>query len=279
MKYPVFMGQTYAYNYIHIGDSYKLAKSLIKTGNPYGLNKAETDSHQMKNSEWGAVAYLTHSQYGLDGQNSLNINNVNLGNTVSKIYAVTGYAGEGTDTEQNQFENAPSSLGESISNGTYTSYAWYTENGQKGSSTQNITGVYDLSGCVWESISVQLENENKESIKNTYGGSLISETDLKYKMIYPHNSQNDSNTENWNAYKNAQTEVYGYGDAILETSTVGSGTVSWNQDYSSFAYGEHLSLKRGGRYSSGSKGGLFAYNHYSGQLSTYQGFRAVLVGV
>ena len=25
-------------------------------------------SHMMKNSEWGAVAYLTHSKYGLDGK-------------------------------------------------------------------------------------------------------------------------------------------------------------------------------------------------------------------
>ena len=276
MKYPVFMGQTYAYNYINIGDSYKLAKNLTKSGNPYGLNSSNTNSHQMKNSEWGAVAYLTHSQYGLDGQNLLNINNVNLNNTVSTIYAVTGYAGEGTNTAENKFTTAPT-LGPSITNGTYTSYAWDTDDGQKASSTQNITGVYDLSGCVWERVSAYIENTSGASNRSAYGGSLITETELKYKTIYPHNSSSDSNENNYNAYKNAKTTTYGYGDAILETSTKGSGSNSWNGDCSYFPYSGDPFFVRGGSYYEGAAAGEFAFGYTSGNPSDNAGFRAVLV--
>ena len=48
----------------------------------------------MKNSEWGAVAYLAQSSCGRNGieisMNSKNLNNLNYKN----IYAVTGYSGE-----------------------------------------------------------------------------------------------------------------------------------------------------------------------------------------
>ena len=115
MKYPVFMGQTYVYNFINVGDAYRLAKTLTKQGNPYGLSSNTTDSHQMKNSEWGAVAYLTHSQYGLNGQNILKINNIRLNHDI--IHAITGYAGEGTDTERSNIgteEHPIETLGGSI---------------------------------------------------------------------------------------------------------------------------------------------------------------------
>ena len=42
---------------ITIGDSYTRS---------YNYDRAK-ESHLMKNSEWGAVAYLTHSQYGRNG--------------------------------------------------------------------------------------------------------------------------------------------------------------------------------------------------------------------
>lgn len=92
MSYPVFKPLTYAYNCITTGDIYTLTQEISKAKDFYGLNSKQTDSHQMKNSEWGAVAYLTQSKYGRDvtevTRNSKNLNNLNLKN----IYAVTGYA-------------------------------------------------------------------------------------------------------------------------------------------------------------------------------------------
>ena len=49
----------------------------ISIGNVYNLSKnydSNKSSHMMKNSEWGAVAYLTHSQYGRNGF-EIHINN------------------------------------------------------------------------------------------------------------------------------------------------------------------------------------------------------------
>ena len=73
----------------------------------------------MKNSEWGAVAYLTQSSCGRNGI-EISMNSKNLNNLNSKyIYAVTGYSGE-------------------------------TANGVDASTTNNMSGVFDMRGCVWE---------------------------------------------------------------------------------------------------------------------------------
>ena len=75
-----------------------------------GIN--QSDSHMMKNIEWGAVAYLKQSNYGL-GITDITINN-------NSSY----YTGGGTGT------------------------SYKTNIGQ--STSGNITGVYDMSGGAWE---------------------------------------------------------------------------------------------------------------------------------
>ena len=75
-----------------------------------GIN--QIDSHMMKNIEWGAVAYLKQSKYGL-GITDITINS-------NSSY----YTGGGTDT------------------------SYKTNIGQ--STSGNITGVYDMSGGAWE---------------------------------------------------------------------------------------------------------------------------------
>ena len=75
-----------------------------------GIN--QSDSHMMKNIEWGAVAYLKQSNYGL-GITDITINS-------NGSY----YTGGGTGT------------------------SYKTNTGQ--STTGNITGVYDMSGGAWE---------------------------------------------------------------------------------------------------------------------------------
>ncbi len=70
------------------------------------------NSHMTKNSEWGAVAYLTHSKYGIDGQEiSINAN---------RSY----YTGGGENTA-------------------------YILNVNQ-STTGNLYGIYDMSGGSWE---------------------------------------------------------------------------------------------------------------------------------
>ena len=67
-----------SWRYTKIGDMYDACRNITgsKAGN-YGLTAddesgienatGKTYAHLMKNSEWGAVAYLTHSKYGRNG--------------------------------------------------------------------------------------------------------------------------------------------------------------------------------------------------------------------
>ena len=114
------------------------------------------NSHMLKNSEWGAVAYLTHSQYGRNGT-EIAINN-------SSNY-ITGTSG-GT-------ANASSSD---------ATYAYNdTTNGVLASSTGNVYGIYDLSGGVGEYVAAYYG----ESSYLATGSSFANETsDRKYSTVY-----------------------------------------------------------------------------------------------
>ena len=96
--------------------------------------------------------------------------------------------------------------------------------------------------------------------------------------MYPYNSS-DSGPNNYNAYKGLKSSTYGYGDAILETSTTGENSTSWNGDYSLFSYADGPFFVRGGRYACEFVGGAFAFGVTYGGPVENDGFRAVLVGV
>ena len=232
ISYPVFKPLTYAYNIISTGDSYTISQEIAKASNFYGLNQNTADSHMMKNSEWGAVAYLAQSVCGRNGE-GVTINNKNLNNSEKNIYAVTGYS-----------EEIP--------------------NGVSASTTNNKTGVFDLSGCVWERTAAYIANENEHL--NIYGSSYTTlKTSTKYATVYPYNASNDSSANNWTAYKNSS---YGYGDAILETSTAGSESTSWNGGYSAFVFADCPFFIWSGSYSHVEHAGIFAFANTSRCFST-----------
>ncbi len=79
IKYPTFQGSSYSMNYITINDSNNISRAITEPGNIYGLS-LDTDSHLMKNSEWGACTYLARdSKYGI-GNKEIAVNNKNLNN-------------------------------------------------------------------------------------------------------------------------------------------------------------------------------------------------------
>ena len=202
---------------------------------------ASLNSHMMKNSEWGAVAYLTHSKYGRNKE-ELAIN------TSSSYY--TG--------------------------GTTEKSAIYTTNKNQ-STTNNATGIYDISGGAYEYIASYVNNKN--SYLQSYGG--IAERDLygateeeqntstALKTVYTMGST-DSNTENYNANNGVK------GDAVYETSKLSAGSSSWNGDYSYFPYSSYPLFLRGGNYASGSYAGAFHFNYSPGGSGSGVSFRPVL---
>ncbi len=224
---------------IEIGDMYT-----------YSLNFDSTKgSHLMKNSEWGAVAYLAHSEYGRNGV-EVTINN----------NGETYYTGGGTGT------------------------AYKTNVNQ--STTGNVTGIYDLSGNAYECVAGYIPNGNSNLL--TYGSPMITSStgeaketgylsySTKYVTAYPYNSSSDNNINNYNQYAAVDSNTYGYGDAVLETSTAGSGSTSWHRDNSKFPTSTDSFFNRGGVYPNGPFAGLFSFYDTPGKSYSNVSFRAVL---
>ncbi len=184
----------------------------------YGLTTA-TDSHMMKNSEWGAVAYLSHSKYGVNRE--IYINNS------SGYY--TGRSG-----------GAVGGSGSTSTNGTYTWDGFLTSNNttrdltKVASSTGNITGVYDMSGGVYDRVMGNYNN-------TLYRSGFTSFPAKKYYDLY--------------TSTNILTACNGgvcYGHALSETS-------SWYSDYASFVSSGNPWFIRGAYYPYGVYAGVFGF--------------------
>ncbi len=123
----------YSWRYISI-------KNMFMTSYNY---KRDLDSHMLKNTEWGAITYLSHSEYGIGSK--ININN-------ASDYK-TGYSAvAGTD------RNAVPGKGDSADSSDNTkTKPWNTTTGFLASTTGNISGVYDMSGGTLETMAACVE--------------------------------------------------------------------------------------------------------------------------
>ena len=280
IKYPTFQGLAYSMNYTNHNDAFNISRALTESGNIYGLSSTATDSHLMKNSEWGAVAYLAQSKYGLNGTN-IYINNANLRNSQTSAYAITGCAGETEDAAELGVKIDNSTKKPVSTDNTKKIYTWTQKSGTKASTTGTIYGVYDMSGGTWERTAGLVNNENENLA--TYGQSLLNALNngksSKYVTVYPHNASVDKNganidtasTANWKA----NTKIYG--DGIRETSTAGTGKTSWYTDYSYFPAVSYPFSIRGGSFWVADGAGLFCFSRDDGGSYCHGGFRSVLV--
>ena len=313
IKYPTFQGTTYAMNYINHSDAYKIARALTDDGNIYGLSNNTANSHLMKNSEWGAVAYLSKSQYGQNTE-EIKVNNANLlsGNRkrtstsgksgVDSVYGVTGCTSNETSKESiTTTIEAINGVRKNTANANGI-YVWNQKTGQNASTTGTIYGIYDISGCVWERTADFVSNGNANLLE--FGKSLLDEakvtytingntkvvtantgTSTKYVTIYPYSSP-ESSTIDTASQNNFKNNIKIYGDAVRETTSANAGTSnsgwytsSWNSDYSYFT-ALHISFfQRGGSWWNGTNAGAFAFARAAGDNTYGAGFRAVLVGI
>ncbi len=278
--------------------SQNMAKDETKI---YGFNNSEITTTMMQNSQWGAVAYLAQSEYGNmqksnDGQSGIWNNSYNEGITYPtsengyKMYnrsvTLTGMSGNSMDNYTNYYskvvDGSKKDNGDSIeitytninenatTGGNYTNtyYRYYTENGQKASTTRNIYGIYDMSGGSWE----YMANYLGSSIENTFVSNFLK-IESKYQTQYAGIGVTDSTedkTMNYEANKGK------YGDAIWETSNGCDGQYSWNADYSSCPYASRPFFMRGGAYYHGSSAGPFYFDISYGWGGNHYSFRVVL---
>ena len=118
----------------------------------YG-STSKIDAHMMKNSEWSATVYLSHSKYGVNRE-------VYINNSSSKYTGQSGGNVGGSTAINTVYTNQASTA-------QYNTYGFYTWDGylleyntntkmtthdisKVASTTGNITGVYDVSGGALE---------------------------------------------------------------------------------------------------------------------------------
>ena len=212
--------------------------------------KLSTNSSVLKNSEWGAIAYLTTSIYG-QGLTEVRINN-------SSTY-ITGCAAS--------VENGASYNG--------CENAYNKDIGYLASTTGNISGIYDMSGGAWEYVMGVLEDSLNSNIPSsgrdtTYNSGFTGKTtgtvvnitgvsfpESKYYDIYKYGTSSSDLTR------------YHIGDATIETN-------GWNGDNADFVNPGNPWFSRGGIYAFGPSAGVFAFYNGYGQAFSAFSARAVL---
>ena len=193
-----------SWRYCTVGNFYTNARQYAENLN----------SHMIKNSEWGAVAYLTHSQYGRNGN----------------------------EVDKNDNENCITADGG-------------IEINPKQSSTGNVYGIYDLSGCTSEFVAIYY-NEGAASNLLRYGNSFAS--------------QGGKSIENVTTYIGENVEEnYIIGDTTQETN-------SWNGNRANFVSYTNPFLKRGGDFEIGGSAGIFVFGSSSGIYNSNTSFRICL---
>ena len=274
IKYPTFQPITYSMNYISINDAYNVSRALTDSGNIYGLISSSTDSHLIKNSEWGAVIYLAYSKYGA-GEEKIYDNNLDISKSIQNLYAVTGI----TTGKKTEFAKVTEQDIKNINNrnenvATNGIYAWDQLEGQKASSTLNMYGVYDLGGGLWEDTAGYINNGHK-NLSN--GASVVvgGDTSTKYETVYPYKSPENSDVVKARS-DNYKENKYIFGDAIRETSESGTGHSSWYNTYSIFPNSGVPFIMRGAVCWS-TVIGLSAFHEMDGDASITRGFRPILI--
>ncbi len=205
----------------------------------------DNESHMMKNTEWGAVAYLSHSQYGVNTEVYINNNSTYL----------TGCGGDTADaSESSSCLNAYGSKADGVYNQ---------------STTGNISGIFDMSGGAWEYVmgyNTSLGTGGSSGITSLYLDFFTNNEWDKYYDKYTSGSAVD------------------YNNRILGDATGEMGPFymsknyrsSWYSDLAYFVPPNIPWFNRGGAYSPAETAGMFSFNRDSGGSGTYVSFRVVL---
>ena len=249
----------YSWRNITVGNAFK---------NSYDY-KRDLDSHMMKNTEWGSVAYLQHSKYGSQASVRINNNKAYITGYAATIEPTLGYNG-GTSIEGNRNESTNLRV-----DGTYT-INYLNSNSVVASTTNNYTGIYDMSGGAWEYV-----------MGYTTGATTVGGTS-GITNLYSNFFSNSSYSKYWDKYTLTAETNYNnriLGDATGEMGPFGSekdpdgGTrnkSSWYKDYAYLVSSSTPWFARGGAWVNGIISGAFSTGFGPGYISDDKVFRIVL---
>ncbi len=211
--------------------------------NSYNYDRTK-ESHLVKNSEWGATAYLAHSQYGRNGyeldvnNNSQNITGSGGGVVGSKTPAVTDMTSR-----------------------------YDTAIGAKASTTGNVYGIYDMSGgypdpgAAFNKLGIPslLTNANVVNMTQSAKNASGNYESTKYVTVY--SNDEDSFVGNVTIHKTGKI-----GDHTKEVNQGGIMPGSSTELYWSWFHNSPSNVStslpfptHGGNKSSGSGAGIFYY--------------------
>ena len=240
--------------------------------------KRNLDSHMMKNTEWGAIAYLQHSKYGSGTNVRLNNNSASITGYQANNEPTCGYTSTSDDCNR--------SCNDGSCNIAYP-------NSILASTTNNISGIFDMSGGAWEYVMGVMLDENGKPLsgyaldKNSnFNGLLSSGEELSTGFNWPLESYYDK----YMFYDNKTEDVTQkyqrriLGDATGEMGPFENQTLmslsrhinSWYKQQGIFVNFLQSYFWRGSGYLGGTNAGLFAFSVDNGQDSKLFSFRLIL---
>ena len=235
---PMIKPNVTSWRYINVSNAFNVSLKMNDEGNRYGFS-SDVDTHMMKNSEWGAVAYLSQSKYGKLG-------NTNFIGSNKEIY----------QNKSNQYITG-CSWGKP-SGGTSSDYGCqYTYdidiNGTGASTTGTIYGIYDMSGGAWEYV---MANYN-----DVIGSSgFIEPLTLDSKYYNKYTSYDESKACNGSTcISHGLSEIAG-----------------WYNDYQSMVIEQYPWLVRGGNYYNDIDAGSYNFGVVAGGTSGSYSYRLTL---
>ena len=257
--------------------------AMNDSGNKYGF-ATTTDTHMMKNQEWGAVAYLSHSKYGINSE--VYINNSSsyyTGRSGGNVGGSTPINGTYTDQTSTTKHN---SYGFYTYDGYLLNYNTNTKSSTKdmtkiASTTGNIYGIYDMSGGAYEYVMGNIVSNDGTTMMSGYSTSYNS----GYTGIIYDSGSYSSYTGTYSYPENKYIDKYSFGtsytqrirsklgDALKEVYNTSYG---WYSDYSYLAGSGYPWIYRGGYYSYGSIAGVFYSGNYFGKASSDSSSRLVI---
>ena len=214
--------------------------------------KRAMNSHMMKNTEWGAIAYLSHSKYGTNREININNNSSNR----------TGYSALPSTNQQTY----PGTYGDG---NTYNN-AYNTSIGYLATTTGNISGIYDMSGGAHEYVASYMSGQLGSS---GFSATTLANYDSKYYDVY---SASSTMTSYQYRILGDATGEMGPFKTYLDGDNNSRYHNSWYGDYSYFVDSTSPWFGRGGYYVNGVLAGQFYFSRDAGGASAAVGFRIVL---
>ena len=207
-----------SWRYINVSNAFNVSLKMNDEGNRYGFS-SDVDTHMMKNSEWGAVAYLSQSRYGkLGNRNYTGANKEVYTNKSDSIITGCSYGRPSNNTPDYGCH-----------------YTYDIEIKGTGASTAGtIYGIYDMSGGTHEYVM-----GNYNDIVGSSGFESMPES--KY----------------YDKYTSSDALTSCNRDECLSHAL--SETASWYNNYSYMINDENSWFTRGGAYSLMANAGIFTY--------------------